>query len=73
MSCDCLKTMNDRLAERNTKLPETLVFSKPSYLTVTLTTELVAKKRGARAVGVIPTFCPFCGTRYQPEPEPEAA
>ena len=25
------------------------------------------KKRGAKPMKLVPTYCPFCGQRYQPE------
>jgi hypothetical protein len=65
MACDCIDKINEKLAERNTKLTATIIFAKPSYLTPTIDTELVEKKRGARPCAVLPTFCPFCGTKYE--------
>ena len=73
MACECIDVMNKAAAEHNTKLCETFMFSrddKPVLLVVTLVTEKVDKKN-RRKVSLLPTFCPFCGTRYrEEEPRP---
>ena len=67
-------TVDADLVAHNTKLSPTLLFGskgEPTILTVTLVVEKIAP-RGKRPATMLPTFCPFCGHRYRPEPAAEA-
>jgi hypothetical protein len=69
MACECLKKMQEKGAEYNTRLVEGMVFGtaeKPGYSKPTLMTEKI-NTRNRQKVGFAMTFCPFCGTRYEPE------
>lgn len=61
--CDCIKDVSEKLKERNTRLAIAFCFSSP-HERLMIATEVVEKKRGARATVVFPTFCPFCGEKY---------
>lgn len=62
--CDCIKEVDEKLAERNTRLTQAIVFGKHSGQTIMLQTEVVEKKRGARPTSVFLSYCPFCGEKY---------
>lgn len=64
--CNCIAEVNAKLAERNTKLTESIVISGGTMdLCLLICTEVVEKKRGAKALLVQPSHCPFCGERYR--------
>ncbi|PZR89667.1 MAG: hypothetical protein DI537_20700 [Stutzerimonas stutzeri] len=70
MTCDCISNVNDLLKSRNTRIASTIVFSSPVKETVTIVTEQIEKGRGkAKACAMLPTYCPFCGTHYDPLPK----
>lgn len=78
MSCNCIHEINAMLAQRNTCLGLTFGFPPPgSTLTevsqrpILMTEKIVARKKGRAAI-MVPTFCPFCGERYEPAPAKRA-
>lgn len=74
MACECISTVNKLLQPRNTRLGLTFVFSDPISELPTLVVEQIEKGRGKpKAVAMLPSFCPFCGTKYKAEEVAEAA
>lgn len=70
MSCDCISEMNAKLEPLNTKLSETFSIPRdgsPAYTTVTIQTEKIVSRQRGRAVLAIPSFCPFCGIKFDRE------
>lgn len=63
MACDCIDDINGELAKHNGKLSLTFNFSGGTW--PTLEVEKVDRKKRVRPPLVIPTFCPFCGTKYK--------
>lgn len=66
--CDCITYVNAKLAERNTQIMASISFAKDDMsdsmeVPVIATEKVDTKKRGRPAI-MVPTFCPFCGTKY---------
>lgn len=75
MNCDCIKTIDTQLAERNTKLAVSFVARevvKEGKRSIEFDTGLsveVAKidpKKRGKALSVLVSFCPFCGKSVKP-------
>lgn len=68
--CDCIETVNAKLAERNTRLHEPIfVFGPDPGRRLFIETERIERGRGKKPkVSMFATFCPFCGEKY-PEGE----
>lgn len=61
MPCDCIRTMNTRVAERNGHLVTTL-FGTPRAV---IGSEKIDSRKRGRPPGAIASFCPFCGAPYE--------
>ena len=67
MTCDCISEMGKLLAEHNTKLGVTLAFPRdgtPGFCLPHIHTEKIERRQRKGPALAIPTFCPFCGTKY---------
>lgn len=73
MACDCIARMDELLRPHNTRLGLTISFGRDAAAYLTIMTEQIERGRGKpKAVAMLPTFCPFCGTSYQAAAEAEA-
>lgn len=67
MNCDCIKRVNEKLAEQNLALNATFIPEpKKPYSTLSISThfkDLAKKKRGQKPMSIIVTYCPFCGKK----------
>ena len=66
--CNCLDLTDEALKSHNTRLGWNLQVDPKTGATrqtIAIRTELVEKKRGAKPLCLIPTFCPICGQRYE--------
>lgn len=69
MACECHDTVDAMLPPRNTRLARAIIFGGSKAPGIMLETEQVEKGRGkAKASTMFPSFCPFCGVRYDAEP-----
>lgn len=69
MSCDCKETFNEKLKEYNGKLSLGFSFSRngdPAQTHLMIGVEKIDRKSRVKPPLAIATFCPFCGTRYEP-------
>jgi hypothetical protein len=69
--CDCIALTDAAIAEHNTEMGVDFQIDRQTgrvTTSIALVTRLIEKKRGARPISILATFCPFCGVRYQPEP-----
>jgi hypothetical protein len=65
--CNCIEEMDAKLAELNTRLVTTFSFpvDAPSYTRPRLATEKIETRKRVGPALALPSFCPFCGVRYE--------
>lgn len=71
--CDCMTRVNEKLKERNTRLAVSFCLSSDlsdADAMLMIQTEKVDKGVRGKVMTVIPTFCPFCGTKYPRKDDP---
>lgn len=67
MACNCIEEMDRKLEPHNTKLGVTFGFGRDGscYTLPHINTEKMVKRTRVGPALAIPTFCPFCGERYE--------
>lgn len=68
MPCKCIEQMDAKLAEHNTRLQVTFGFPRdgsPSYIRPFLGTEKIESRKRVGPALALPSYCPFCGTKYE--------
>ena len=72
-TCKCISRIDELLKPHNTRLALTIEFGEQMPVYPTIMTEQIEKGRGKKkAVTMMPSYCPFCGTKY-PEKQERAA
>lgn len=66
-ACSCIDDINGLLKDRNTELGLAFSINRQTGAvteTVGIETIVSVKKRGAKPVRMLASYCPFCGAKY---------
>lgn len=65
MTCDCIATVEAKMAERNTRIMLPIMLGSDQTIRPMIVTQQIETGRGKlKACGLFATFCPFCGVSY---------
>lgn len=70
-SCNCVEEFDNKLREHNTRIDVTFDFPRdgsPAFTRPKIATSKIKTRKRCGPAIAIPSFCPFCGTRYVDEP-----
>ena len=63
--CKCIEQVNETLKEHNCAVVSSIhLFNPKKPSMVYLQTAILVKKRGAKPIQLMASFCPFCGEKY---------
>ncbi len=67
--CDCIQRIDEKLAERNTRVMLPIMFGADQTPRPMIVTDQIETGRGKqKACGLLATYCPFCGVAYKAAP-----
>lgn len=67
MACNCIETVDAKLAERNTRIMLPIMLGRDQTPRPMIVTDQIVSGRGKpKACGMFATYCPFCGVLYGP-------
>lgn len=68
MACGCIKIVDEKLAERNTRIMLPIMLGADQTARPMIVTDQIERGRGKKkAIGMFATFCPWCGKAYADE------
>ena len=65
MSHDCIKRINEKLAEKNTRIATAFSFTEPERELIYIQTTKVDSSVRGIPVSIFATFFPFCGVKLK--------
>jgi hypothetical protein len=65
--CDCIKFVNEKAAEENTKLVTTIPWHKGDPVRILLAVEKIDTKKRKGPAHLMGAYCPFCGEEVKKE------
>lgn len=65
MACNCIQTVNEKLASRNTRLVSSINLADWAEYPLIRTEQIETGRGKAKACAMQPSYCPFCGTAYE--------
>lgn len=71
LPCNCLSDFNKKLEDHNTEIDVTFCFhrdGRPMTARPKISTSKIESRKRVGPVIASPTFCPFCGKAYEPQP-----
>jgi hypothetical protein len=74
--CNCVAEVQKMLEKENTRLTHVSLFNIKTGKcreSIHVSTEKIDTKKKGKAKYMLVTFCPFCGERYAPQVEADAA
>lgn len=62
--CDCIQKVNEKLEEQNAQLETAFDYTNSCAFLVIKTIKTIRHKRN-KALPILPSYCPFCGKKYE--------